>query len=349
MALSVSIKKKLSGFTLDVSFETKGKRLGILGASGSGKSMTMRCIAGIEEADEGRILLNDRPLLDTSNKIALAPQKRNVGYLFQNYALFPNMSVEKNIACGLKLKDKTAKEEIVRSMINRFALEGLEKRMPSELSGGQQQRVALARIMAYEPDVIMLDEPFSAMDSYLKDVLQAQLLEILDDYQGDVIMVSHDRDEIYKICDEMMIMDEGKVVEIGKTQDLFKHPRHMRTAVLSGCKNVSAVEVIDAHHIRVIDWDLTLYSQQEVSDRIAYVGLRAHDFIPRWKDKPEKNAVVFDLRTIAKLPFETHYYVNCAQSQLCWFIQREDENRMKELGMPDYLEFPADKLLLLEE
>ena len=178
MSLQAAIKKRFSGFSLDVSLNTDGGVMGILGASGSGKSMTLKCIAGIETPDEGRIVLNGRVLFDSEKHINLPPQKRKVGYLFQNYALFPNMTVETNIAAGLS-GSKEEKQEAVARMIRLFKLEGLEKRYPSQLSGGQQQRVALARILVYEPDVIMLDEPFSALDYYLKEQLQFQVREVL--------------------------------------------------------------------------------------------------------------------------------------------------------------------------
>ena len=174
MSLSVDIRKKLEGFTLDIAFRTENRVTGLLGASGSGKSMTLKCIAGIEQPDEGRIVLNERVLYDSEKGINLTPQKRRVGYLFQNYALFPNMTVETNIAVGLS-GSKKEMEETVREMVLRFHLEGLEKRYPGELSGGQQQRVALARIMAYKPDVIMLDEPFSALDTWLREQLQMEV------------------------------------------------------------------------------------------------------------------------------------------------------------------------------
>ena len=167
--LKVDIQKKLKEFDLDVSFELKKGRLGILGPSGCGKSMTLKSIAGIVDPDEGIVSLKtneETTYFDSDKKINLKPQKRNVGYLFQNYALFPNMTVEENVAVGISKNDD---EKEVSQIIKRFRLEGLEKRYPRQLSGGQQQRVALARIMAYGPDVILLDEPFSAMDTYLKE------------------------------------------------------------------------------------------------------------------------------------------------------------------------------------
>ena len=197
MELSVKAGRKFPGFSLDMEFTARSGRLGILGASGSGKSMCLRMLAGILRPDEGRICYNDRTFYDGASGIDLRPQDRNVGYLFQNYALFPTMTVAGNIACAVRCS-RAEREERVSEMLSRFHLGGLSRRYPAELSGGQQQRVALARIMAYRPELILLDEPFSALDVYLKDQMQAELTEQLADYDGMVILVSHSRDEIYR-------------------------------------------------------------------------------------------------------------------------------------------------------
>lgn len=240
MAINVQVRKKLDSFLLDISFESKSKRIGILGASGCGKSMTLKSIAGIETPDEGRIEVEGRTLFDRERKVNLKPQKRNVGYLFQNYALFPTMNVEKNIAAGLK-GSRQGSETRVRQMIEKFRLQGLEKRLPGQLSGGQQQRVALARIMAYEPDVILLDEPFSALDMYLKDQLQQELIQMLEDYEGTVIMVSHNRDEVYRFSQDLLIIDQGRIAAAGETKEIFRNPVSREAARLTGCKNFSRV------------------------------------------------------------------------------------------------------------
>ncbi|MGX8774214.1 MAG: sulfate/molybdate ABC transporter ATP-binding protein, partial [Bacillota bacterium] len=216
MSISVDIRKKLGDFSLEISFETDSKRIGILGPSGCGKSMTLKSIAGIEKPDSGRISIDDNVLFEQAQKINVRPQKRNVGYMFQNYALFPTMNVVQNIGAGLGLAEE-GKSERVREMIERFHLNGLEKHYPGELSGGQQQRVALARIMAYRPDIILLDEPFSALDEHLKERLQHEMMSMLEDYEGQVILVSHSRDEIYRFSDELLIMEDGQVLARGKT------------------------------------------------------------------------------------------------------------------------------------
>ena len=223
--LKVDIHKELKEFDLDVDFELKSKHLGILGPSGCGKSMTLKSIAGIVNPDSGVISLatdNETTYFDSEKKINLKPQKRNVGYLFQNYALFPNMTVEENIGTGV---EKENREKTVPEMIRRFHLEGLEKRYPRQLSGGQQQRVALARIMAYGPDVILLNEPFSAMDTFLKEQLRLELLNSLKDFNGFTIMVTHDRDEAFQFCDELIVLDQGKIIAQGDTYDIFENPK----------------------------------------------------------------------------------------------------------------------------
>lgn len=279
MSLQAVIKKRFSGFSLDVEFEADGTVIGILGASGSGKSMTLKCISGIETPDEGRIVLNGRVLFDSEKHINLPPQKRKVGYLFQNYALFPNMTVETNIAAGLS-GSRGEKNAVVARMIRLFKLEGLEKRYPSQLSGGQQQRVALARILAYEPDVIMLDEPFSALDYYLKEQLQFQVREVLREYTGDVLMVSHSRDEVYRFCKKSIILNHGQVAMKGETRELFGKPENVTAARLTGCKNFSRIRRIGEHEVEALDWELTLQTKEVVAADHVYIGIRAHEFYP---------------------------------------------------------------------
>ena len=200
MSLIVDIRKDLGSFRLDVKFEAESGVTCLLGASGCGKSMTLKCIAGIEKPDEGHIELDGRVLYDSEKKIDLPPQQRRVGYLFQNYALFPNMTVRQNILCGLcREKDRSEKERHLREMVNMLQLEGLENHKPHQLSGGQQQRVALARILVSDPRLLLLDEPFSALDGHLRDALKIELRDLLVQFGGTVLMVTHDRTEAYNM------------------------------------------------------------------------------------------------------------------------------------------------------
>lgn len=358
MAVTVEIRRKLDNFLLDINFHSDARRLGILGASGCGKSMTLKSIAGIELPDEGHIEVEGRIFFDKEKKINLKPQIRNVGYLFQNYALFPTMTVEKNIAAGLK-GSKREKEARVREMVEKFRLQGLEKRLPGKLSGGQQQRVALARIMAYEPEMILLDEPFSALDMYLKDQLQRELAEMLADYEGTVIMVSHNRDEVYRFSEELLVIDQGKIAVSGKTKEIFRNPVSREAARLTGCKNFSKARRIDAHTLEAEDWGVTLTTQQEIPEYTEYIGYRAHDFIPVWNtgqdgeagaddgDSGQYDMLRFELESSAELPFEKNYYIKAGKT-VCWFVQREKVRELEERGMPDYLAFDEEKLLFLK-
>ena len=269
--LKVNIQKELNEFDLEVDFELKNRRLGILGPSGCGKSMTLKSIAGIITPDEGIISLDtdeETVYFDSKRKINLKPQNRNVGYLFQNYALFPNMTVEENIAIGLSKDDQG---KTVSDMIKRFHLEGLEKRYPRQLSGGQQQRVALARIMAYGPDVILLDEPFSAMDTFLKEQLRLELVNSLKGFDGFSIMVTHDRDEAFQFCDELIVLDKGKIIAKADTYEVFENPKKVEVARLTGCKNISRIEVIDAGDA-VIDFEISESMQTAAQENVEEIS-----------------------------------------------------------------------------
>ncbi len=276
MSIQVNVKKDFGSFVLDLEFQSDSKKIGILGASGCGKSMTLKSIAGIERPDAGRIVINGRVLYDERERIFLKPQVRNVGYLFQNYALFPTMTVAQNIAAGVK-GNKQQTDARVRQMIGRFHLEGLEKRYPGQLSGGQQQRTALARIMAYEPEVILLDEPFSALDMYLKDQMQREFMEMLKNYNGLVILVSHSRDEVYRMSEELLILDQGTIIRQGMTKQLFEQPGNVVTARLTGCKNITAVTRQPDGTLYANAWGLHL-GLKNVTQDVKAIAVRAHEF-----------------------------------------------------------------------
>ena len=299
--------------------------------------MTLKSIAGIVTPDSGHISLKTT-YFDSENKINLKPQKRNVGYLFQNYALFPNMTVEENVAAGLKKGD----EKRVSEMIKRFHLEGLEKRYPRQLSGGQQQRVALARILAYRPDVILLDEPFSAMDTYLKEQLRMELVNLLKGFDGFSIMVTHDRDEAFQFCDELIVLDEGKIIAQATTHEVFENPGKVQVARLTGCKNISRVEIIDDHHLKSLDWGVVFEVSQKISPNITHMGIRAHDFTEARKD----DINVFDTDNSTKLekPFEWEITLG---NGLWWKCDKAIHEH--EFEIPDYLKVDPKDIILLEE
>lgn len=270
MTLEVKIKKKLGDFTLDVAFTTGESVLGLLGASGCGKSMTLKCIAGVERPDEGRIVLDDVVLFDSAKGIHLPPQKRNIGYLFQDYALFPNMTVLQNIQCGTKEKEKA------QSYLKRFDLEDVSGLYPAQLSGGQKQRTALARMLAAEPKVILLDEPFSALDNFLKSRMEREVMNVTDGFDGPIIFVSHDRNEAYRLTNTIAVMENGHIVDLSEKHELFRAPKTLAATLLTGCKNVSRVERLSDSSFLALDWGIRLQAPEEADKEYAYAGFRAH-------------------------------------------------------------------------
>ena len=341
-SLKVNIQKKLNEFDLKVDFELKRGCLGILGPSGCGKSMTLKSVAGIVDPDKGIISLKtneETTYFDSDNKINLKPQKRNVGYLFQNYALFPNMTVEENVACGLS---KDSDEKRVSEMIRRFHLEGLEKRYPRQLSGGQQQRVALARILAYGPDVILLDEPFSAMDAFLKEQLRLELVNLLEDFDGFSILVTHDRDEVFQFCDDLIILDKGKVIAQGPTHEVFENPGKVQVARLTGCKNISRIEIIDDYHVKSLDWGVEFEVSEKISPGITHIGIRAHDFSAAGKDEVN----VFGTNDSSKLEKPFEWEITLANG-LWWKVDKKIHEH--DFVIPEYLKVDPENIILLEE
>ncbi|ABZ84121.1 abc transporter [Heliomicrobium modesticaldum Ice1] len=280
MELSVDIEKRFPGFSLRVSFATAKEALGLLGASGSGKTVILRCIAGIETPDRGRITLNGRVLFDAEKGINLPSRMRKVGFLFQDYALFPHMTVAENILFGLQYLNLSVEERRrrLREKILQFQLEGLEDRFPGQLSGGQQQRVALARALSVDPDALLLDEPFSALDNHLRSQMESELLKTLSDYRGATLFVTHNLDEAYRVCQSLLVLSKGRVSAFGSKAEIFQSPPTVTAARLTGCKNLSRARILSPHHpdqIEAIDWGCTLHLPSPPPSSTAYVGIRA--------------------------------------------------------------------------
>lgn len=344
MAVSVDIKKEFRNFSLKVKFESETSAMGLLGASGSGKSMTLRCIAGIERPDEGKIMINGKTVFDSEKRINLKPQERKIGYLFQNYALFPTMTVEQNIGCGCR-GEKEQRNEMVKDYISRYQLKGLERQYPSQLSGGQQQRVALARMMIGEPEAILLDEPFSALDGYLKDLMQRDMQNFLKGYSGDMIMVTHSRDEAYRFCEHLVLLQDGKSIISGNTRQLFEQPVYLEAARLTGCKNFSSVEIVDEYHVYAVDWGLPLRTKEKVPADTLYVGIRGHWMQP--SDTEGENCLPVVADECIETPFEQQYLVkNCefGDASALWWMYPKGRG---ERDLPRYLYLPPEKLMLL--
>ena len=289
MALQVKITKKLANFTLDVDFSVEQEIFALLGASGCGKSMTLKCIAGIEQPDEGLIVLNGRTLFDSARKINLPPQKRQIGYMFQDYALFPNMTVLQNVMAGM---GRRPSREQAQEYLRQFHIEELEQQYPTRLSGGQKQRVAMARMLAARPEVILLDEPFSALDSHLKWTMEQRMRQLLQEVHKPTLLVSHNRDEVYRLCNVASCVNRGKLEVIEPVKEFFRNPKTKTAAALSGCKNIADVELAYEEGQTVLQaaqWDYkfaftsfpTQMSENKMSwDEVGAIGIRAHYLEP---------------------------------------------------------------------
>lgn len=349
MAIEVRIHREFDDFKLDVQFQSESRRIGILGASGCGKSLTLKSIAGIERPETGKIESAGKVFFDSAKKIWMPPQERNVGYLFQNYALFPTMTVEKNIGIALRC-GKKEKEKKVRDMIDRFSLQGLEKKLPGQLSGGQQQRTALARIMIYEPDMILLDEPFSALDSYLKEQTQRECLELLQDYPGTVILVSHSRDEIYRFSEEVLVMDGGKAVIQKTVKELFEHPQKVAAAKLTGCKNIEEIVWKDGKHLYVPGWDMVIPDGMGNVGGAQAIGIRAHEFTTERTESDGELVFPVYKPEVKEDLFEYHvqfFTSERAKTPVVWKVSKKLWD-VWEKGVPKWLHLKREHILFLE-
>ena len=273
MLLTVDIEKRIRSFHLRSQFSVDTERFALLGASGCGKSMTLKCIAGIEKPDHGRITLGDRVFFDAEKKVNVPARDREIGYLFQNYALFPNMTVRQNVTCVAKDKD------YAEELMERFCIKDVADQYPAELSGGQSQRTALARMLVTRPKVLLLDEPFSALDNYLRTRVEHEILDLLEEFSGPSVLVTHDRNEAYRLSDLIGVMDSGHVVEVQNRKDFFDHPITIAAARLTGCKNISRVEQKADGEYFASDWGINITPKHsEQKQGFTHVGYRAHYF-----------------------------------------------------------------------
>lgn len=271
MTLHADIHKDFGKFRLDVELDAGNETLAILGASGSGKSLTLGFIAGIMKPDKGRIIIDSVDVFSPEKNINLPPQKRGTGLMFQNYALFPNMTVTQNIMAGQKRRNPAE----VYDMLTRFGLEGVKDSYPAKISGGQKQRTALARMLLSRPRIMMLDEPFSALDSHLRFQTERELLNVINDFGGTVLLVSHNRDEAFRLCRKIAVIHDGHVEIVGTKEEVFSDPKTRNAAILTGCKNISRAEFTSQGKIFASDWGIELQCSDYRNDT-RYAGVRMH-------------------------------------------------------------------------
>lgn len=269
MSIQIQIQKKLADYTLDLSINTNASILGILGASGSGKSMTLKCIAGLVKPDKGYISINDNLFYHSDQHINIKTRHRKIGYVFQNYALFPHLTVEENIAFGIN-KGQHYSASHLMSLISKLHLSGLENKYPAQISGGQQQRVAIARALATNPDLLLLDEPFSALDEHLRKEMLKEMAQYLSLFKVKTFYVTHQMEEAYYLCDDIAIIKQGKIDDIGEKNALFSMPKTFEAAKITGCKNFSAIKVEGPSQVFCEQWGIRLNTSVDTVDEISH-------------------------------------------------------------------------------
>jgi molybdate transport system ATP-binding protein len=355
MTVSIDIRKSFPAFKLDVAVEAGNETVGFLGASGCGKSLTLRCIAGVETPDEGRIVVNGKTFFDSAKKVNLSPQRRKTALLFQNYMLFPNMTVAENISAGISRKaPKAEMHEIVSDQLRRFNLRGFGKRYPLSLSGGQQQRVAIARMLVANPGILMLDEPFSALDLHLRESLEQDMLDLFEDFDGTILYVSHDIDEAIRFCDRIAVFDDGRVTELAETFEIVERPKSLATLKITGVKNIAVAEKAGEHKVWVPEWGMELRTTQTVPDDVGYLGIRASELravgegaaaLP--PQEATDNVVELEVRRVSDSRF--YRLAVLEPGRIRWRLNRKtiSEKLLPERGDRIKLQFPPDKINLV--
>ncbi len=359
MSLEVDIEKRLQSYSLAVKFTAGVQPLAILGPSGAGKTMTLRCIAGLVQPDRGRIVLNDRVLFDSENRIKIPSRERRIGLLFQNYALFSNLTVSENIAFGLDRVAPVEQAPKVRRQIDALHLAGLENRLPRELSGGEQQRVALARALAIEPDALLLDEPLSALDTHLRSQVEHQLLGTLASFRGSSLVVTHNIEEAYRLGSEMLVLTKGRVAAFGPKEEVFRRPPSLDVARLTGCKNISRAVAVSNQTIEAVDWGCRLRVSQPVAGQVAHAGIRAHqiDFLEsRDGGANSENTFPCWVMEASETPFRITLYLKLhsapqpgEQPQLQAEVFKEKWQRFKDRPFPWHVRLDPDAVFVLPD
>lgn len=337
-----------------VSFQVKkGEFVAIVGASGSGKSTLMNLIGGIDRPTSGSVVIDGKKIFDMNESEMAIFRRRNIGIVYQFYNLIPNLTVDENIMLPCLLDQRKPDAGKLERIVEMTGLSNRRKHLPGQLSGGQQQRVALARILAYEPEALLLDEPFSAMDTYLREGLRLELSKVLADYDGVSVMVTHDRDEAFQLCKNIMLLDKGHVLIAGNSRKIFQDPVTCKAARLTGCKNISKIERIGEYRVRALDWDnLEFVTDRPVGDDITAIGIRAHDFEPlagekakTKKEAGEENLIPVVDPSISEMPFE--WYITLSNG-LWWKKEKTIHTHDAAGVVPEYLRADPSAILLLK-
>ena len=340
----------------------RGEMACLIGSNGVGKSTLLRSICGLQPLLAGRVMVD-------GSDVALLSRRQRAGHVsivLTSVDRDLSLSAAEVVALGrspytdfwgtLSASDR----QIVEASMSSVGIANLAQRRMSSLSDGERQKVMIAKALAQQTPLILLDEPFSALDGYLRDHMQVEMMEMLKDYHGQVVMVSHNRDELYRFSEELFVIKDGGVLRHDETRAVFRDPKKVDVARLTGCKNFSDAIVRDPHTIEAVKWGITLHLDQEIPEGIHHIGYRAHYFEPVWGER-EENCIKFDLAREDILPFERNYYIypekdghdkaaldSAYDDMLRWFVQGDEQRALEERGMPDYLKLKEEHILLLD-
>ena len=352
MEIRAHIAAERGAFSLDLRLETQQRRVGILGESGAGKTMTLRAIAGLERTARGLLEVNGRVLLDSARGVSLPARVRRVAMVFQQYALFPHRTVEENVAFGLHGSAPAERRARVRDAARRMHLEDLLARYPRQLSGGQQQRVALARALVTEPDILLLDEPLSALDFHLRGLVEKELLDSLAQFRGATLYVSHSLEEVYRLCDEIVVLSRGRVLASGRKEEIFLHPPSREVARLTGCKNISQGRALGGAMVEALDWGLALRVAQPLPEA-RHVAIRANHIT--FADQPGgDNVFPCSLVESTETPFRRTVYLRLgAAAEESWQLQAEIPkdrwDELKDRPAPWHVRLDPERVFVMGE
>jgi len=305
--LSFSLRKRLGRFQLDVSFQSQAKRIVLFGPSGSGKSVTLQCLAGLLAPDSGQVTVDGQTVFDSDRRLDVPPEQRRVGYVPQSSVLFPHLDVAANVGYGLRRSPAAERQEKVGKLLRLVRLEGFEARRPRALSGGEQQRVALARALATEPLMLLLDEPFSALDTPVRAALRRELLELQAALGFAWVFVTHDPEEAFELADEIAVYDSGRILQFGPRDDVFYRPLDTTVARTVGFANVFPAKPTAADRVLLEGSGVELITTGEAPPAgPLYACIRQEDIRLIRKDRPLSVGLSAGTRLHAEVVEERH-------------------------------------------
>jgi len=359
--LEIKIKKNLPDFNLNIDLTVDREIVSILGPSGSGKTMTLLSTAGLIRPDEGSIRLNGRTLFNSAEGVFLPPQERKIGFVFQNYALFPHLTVAENIAYGMHGKPKKDIQKRVAELLELIHIPGLKMRYPGELSSGQQQRVALARAIAPDPDALLLDEPFSALDTFRRERLEYELLALHQYFKGDFLFITHDLAQGFKMGKRMAIFENGSIVQCENREKVINSPINRTAARLTGVKNLFDGYIASIENGAVLAYipefgkSLKINYAEALSlsvNRAVIIGIRPEHI--KIIDNRQENTIPARVSRLVDGVTDLHYYYFADEDinkkyNLESCTSRTLSPRYLDTGKSCFLYFPPDRLIVLTE